>query len=86
MELLLHTALPKLTCSASKLLVRAEALALSLSKGLLEGSMQLPRVPIFNRHIDVTALFESDSATRSGDLVHRVLHMMCLMVTACWLS
>ena len=51
-----------------QMLVRPEALALSLSNGLLQGSMQLPHVPIFSRHIHVTALLESDLATRSDDI------------------
>ncbi|KAL3160638.1 hypothetical protein ABBQ32_010562 [Trebouxia sp. C0010 RCD-2024] len=53
------------------LLVRAEALALSLSKGLLAGSMQLPHVPITNRHRQLCLSLIQQSGVMTS--VYRVL-------------
>ena len=71
-----HSPTSKLACGASKLLVHAEAQALSLSKGLLEGSMQLLRVSIFDRHIDVTRCLSLIQRQGVATLVCRVLHMV----------
>ena len=71
-----HSPTSKLACGASKLLVHAEAQALSLSKGLLEGSMQLLRVSIFDTHIDVTRCLSLIQRQGVATFVCRVLHMV----------